>query len=196
MLSVLFLAFASVGATFFSISTEESCVDCPTFAEINEIFPDTTNPKVSGGFVNGMREPPLLQKEWLWYKEQGIENVTWLDPPYGIMTRSNHITIVNNLDTYKIPGISNKMINGTITFGTDRWIDDRCNKAIISKDNWILLVGDTMQYMKNDCNKEFTMINDTYTVSFAKTIMDHTTSYKYKFEKWVEESLNKCLGLC
>ena len=174
--------------------------NCPDYRMISLLFPDTTNPALSGGFeyVDGIYQrvdPSHLKGDHLarYFNEKPM---IWIDPPSSIRDRIKLITIHNTLPDYKIPGISNKMVNNTITMGHDRYVDSKCFTSAIAAKEFVFLLGDTIHYLNNDCNPEFTNFEHLRNYTFAKSFQDKTTSYKYQLEAWIEESKIKCLGIC
>jgi hypothetical protein len=191
----IFNALVLLFSSHYAITTSSACIDCPTFDELNAIFPDTSNQQVSGHFEDGIRQKAPMKQHFQWYRYSD-QSVIWLDPPADIITRANHIEIVNEVQPYKLGVESMVMHNNTAILGKDRWVDDRCNNAIIPKDNWIMMLGDTIRYMKHDCNPEFTSINSTMYIKTEKSFQDITTSYKWQLEKWISEVKEKCLLIC
>lgn len=172
--------------------------ECPTYEEIMALHPDTSNHKVSGDFefINGMlqrgKAPYNDHIGWYEFEEKRI----WIDPPGDIRDKIMIITIENNLGDYLIKGKSYHVTNQTITMGHERYVDAECYNASISADNWVFLLGDTIRYMDNRCNEEYTTFDHIKKVTLEKTFQDITTSYKYKLEKWIEESKKSCKELC
>lgn len=136
-----------------------------------------------------------MQEHFQWYRYSD-KSVIWLDPPTDIMTRANLITIVNDVKPYKLGVESMTMQYNTAYLGKDRWVDERCQKAVIPKDSWMLMVGDTIRYMQHDCDPKYTTIKTIMEVKTEKSIQDITTSYKWQLDKWLDEVKKKCLILC
>lgn len=191
LLSAVVLLFSS----HYSITTSEACIGCPSVEMINMVIPDTSNQEVSGKIINGVRQTAQMKNHYEWYKWKD-QNYFWLDPPVDIMNMGHVIIIENEVPPYKLTLNSTKVIDNSVTFGVDRWVNESCNRAVISKANWLLVLGDTLRYMINDCKPEFTMLNTYLKIHTPKTLMDITSSYQYKYEKWLEESKLKCTGIC
>ncbi len=182
-----------------SITIETGCYNCPTYSEINSVFPDTTNYDISGKFVNNIRGPPIIENDHLWYAQYGYANLLWLDHTFTIIKQSKTITIVSELESYKLFD-SNKMIDGKITFGKDRFIHSNCANATVSKDNWLLYLGDTIHMLKNNCEIN-SWLPDTYTIPpepgyYEKTkyFDDLNNLFMKTFDKWKHNI--PCLGEC
>lgn len=169
--------------------------DCPTYQEINTLFPDTTDPKIAGSFktIDGIyqRDTPPMQNPWRFYY-YSPEPVLWIDPPSDAKSRLIMITIESSLPEYKTGEESTKMDDYTVSFQKDRWVDDKCKEAKITAKTWVYLGGDTLNYMKHGCDKSFTSFDGTVTKEFAKSYQDISTSFKYNHDKWVKENLIKC----
>jgi len=174
---------------------------CPSIEEILTLFPDTSPQVQIGGFdyIDGIvnRSPSNYSID-SWPKYMRVLEDTkgiWIDPPAGARPYLQMITIESNFDDFPIKG-SYTMSNNTISMGTQRHVNLGCNDVIISADHWIFLTGDTMIYLQNDCQPEFTNFDNIKKFYFEKSYQDITTSYKYKLEKWIAETKVRCLGLC
>lgn len=171
--------------------------DCPTYEELNLIYPDTTKPEISGGFVFKdniwQREKPPLNDHFEYYRPLN-QNEFWIDPPGDTIDRIKIIRITSSDFEYTLGG---QVLNDTsYQIGKSRFVNDRCNEIIITAQDWLYLLGDSMRLLQNNCDPAFTSFNEVVTIQWEKTIHDIKTSYKYKFDKWVKESLAKCLGKC
>lgn len=169
--------------------------NCPTIPEINQLFPDTTNKLFLGDFsmIDGMiqREPPkLLHPERYYTYFTG--DVMWVDPPNEVRKKINMIYIEPSIPEYKIGDESLKMNDYSISFQKDRYVNPNCSESKITAKNWVFLTGDTLNYMKHDCDKVFTSFDGMVTLQFAKSYQDISTSFKYIHDKWVSENLIKC----
>lgn len=204
LLIPLFLIPGLAYADQYGIDLSRTCLamisnsiesDCPTYEQINTLFPDTTNPNVAGGFkiIDGIyqREQPPMLNPWRYYY-YAAEPVIWVDPPSDAKSRLIMITIESSLPEYKTGDESNKMDDYTVSFQKDRWVSEKCKEAKITAKTWVYLTGDTLNYMKNNCSKNFTSFDGTVTLEFAKSYQDISTSFKYIHDKWVKESLINC----
>lgn len=178
------------------ISNNMSTV-CPTYEELNALFPDTSNQQVSGKleFINGMyqRGNDIKNGHWGFYNFHE-KTTTWIDPPGDIRDKINLIIIEPRLPEYKIAGLQ-KMENNTIYVGHNRHVDS-CRTATITATDWLFLTGDTMRYLQNDCDPEFTTFSYLKKHVFQKTEMDISTSYKWQLDNWLEKVKNECKGIC
>lgn len=210
--------------THLGISLSNSCItmlqnnietDCPTYEQILAIHPDHSNKVISGDFeyVDGylQRTQGMAKNnhfEYYKYHNTFIDSslktgntsiLTWVDPPGDIREKIRLITIEPSLPEYKINGISSEIShNGTnlIITGHNRWIADDCQSITISAEDWIFLLGDTIHMANHNCDEEYSSFNHIRELKLQKTEMDISTSYKYKLEKWIEESKNNCVTLC
>lgn len=199
---------SSRGANHYGIVLSNTCItmiknnldsNCPTYEELNTIFPDTSNRQVSGDFVfkDGYFQRDITSmKNHLNYYSFQDRVVTWIDPPGDILNNIHVITIETSLPEYKIEKLSHSLDHNTIYLGHDRHVDTRCNKASITATDWLFLTGDTMRFMSNDCDPKFTTFDHVKTVLQEKTEFDISTSYKWKLDSWLAEIKETCRGLC
>ena len=157
------------------------------------IFPDSSDPRVSGQFVFEdnylQRGEPNVYNEFAFYHQE-VKKRIFIDPSADMSTRIKLIVIEPRLDEYKIKG---QIINETsIKVGHQRYVNPECYQARLSATDWQFLLGDTIYYMGNDCDADYTNFEEIKKKSWAATITDITTSYKYQFDKWVKESLERC----
>lgn len=174
--------------------------DCPTYEDILAVFPDTSNVDWSGdfGYYNGIyqRENNHNENHFEWYRANQSFDIQWIDPPADIRHRIKMINIEVTVPQYKIKE-SDILANGTYAFGHTRWNDDRCREATVSADNWVYLIGDTITYMKNDCDPGHTNLDTITNYYQKKTAWDYTQSYFYQLEQWFKQAIMQCgLKLC
>ena len=168
---------------------------CPTYAEILLLFPDTSNQKMSGGFVLDEydflhREPPIIHKHYEFYRHDGMDHL-FIDPPYDNRFHMKRITIEYSLPTYMIPE-SGEIINNTLSYGHARWTDKRCQEATISSEIWFGYLGDTIRYLNNDCDPDSTVLDSTYTVSRKPMVIKIWDTYARQLSDWVDLMMEKC----
>lgn len=188
------------------ISLSKSCLtmlknnmttNCPTYEELNTLFPDTSNQEISGKFVvkDGIwqRDSTRYNSHYNWYAYS--DKITWIDPPGDLVGRIPTITIETKLPEYLLRG-SNEMSNNTIILGHSRYVDDRCYRATITADEWVFLTGDTINLLLHDCDPKYTTFDHIKKTYLEATIHDITTTYKYKLDTWIAETKKNCLGLC
>lgn len=172
--------------------------NCPTYSEINLVFPDTTNPDISGAFIlkDGIieRDFPKMKSSFRYYPQVTNQTVLWLDPPNDVQNYLDVlITIEPQLPLYKIPS-SGIMDNYNIVFGNLRWVDNYCHAATITAPDWIFILGDTINLILNDCQEGISHINDKFVLEREKSYQDLTTVYRYKLDRWVDEIKENCLN--
>jgi len=119
---------------------------------------------------------------------------TWIDPPGNIRDKIDLIIIEPRLPEYKLPGLQ-KVVNYEILTGHNRHIDN-CRTATITAEDWLFLIGDTMRYMKNDCNPNYTTFDHIKKTTLAHTFMDISTSYKWQLDNWIAQVKQDCKTLC
>lgn len=162
----------------------------PTYEEINVLFPDTSEPHISGGFVTDEsgyyhRENKKMHNHFNYYKYHD-QSVTWIDPPGDVIEKIPRIIIAANDFEYKIG--QQTITNSSYVVGQNRYVSSTCTYIIISGDDWLFLLGDSIQYLLHNCNPEYTNYNEIRKIEWEATKHDITTTAKYQLEKWIEES--------
>ena len=179
------------------VNVPDSCSNCPTYEEIMLIFPDNSNPEISGKFEDGKRQGHHYN-HYKWYKWQDPDKqYFWVDPPADMFSRITMITI-QPVVQYKIPESINMAMNDTkVTFGHQRYVNDECTEAVIQSDIWITALGDTINYMKNGCDEKYTNLQTNYTKWYNSTMPLEKDLHKYyKFQKWLEQAKEDCIEKC
>ena len=196
MLDLAQIAFTII----YSITVPENCQSCPTYEELDLVYPDNTDKTVSGEMIDNKREWPNIQNEWKWYKQQGYSYLIYYDPPVDIVNRSYHITIQPSIPTYKLDDGISKNLNFTesnnVTFASDRWVGNNCGSASISAKVWASLLGDTMNYMKNGCDESQTIFNHNVTYTYANatlTKQDNVFTWQLDLQKYIEKWIDSIL---
>jgi len=193
----------SYGATsdFIGITLSNSCITllqnnfsttCPTYEELKAL--DSSNTKVSGKFetIDGwhQRTSSDYKNSWRYYDDDPRIRI-FVDPPKGMNDKIDMIEIQPNFDTYLLAK-DNNITNNTRTVYHDRYIDN-CKNAIINAEKWKLLLADTIYFMRNNCNDNFTLFNHIETIYVEYVDHDISTSRKYIHEKWLEEVKTYCI---
>jgi len=204
-ISIIFLLFVipnayAVLSDDLGIQLSKSCTtmiknnlttNCPTYEEIMFIFPDTSDQKMSGGFEfkdGYLQRGQSNYRDSFMFYQYDIEKRLWIDPSPRIATSVKLIIIEPRLDEYKITG---QYVNTTsIDVGHQRWVNEGCYIARISATDWQFLIGDTLLYLDSDC--EITNFDSIKKITWQKTIIDITTSYKYKLEQWFKQAIEDC----
>ena len=172
---------------------------CPSYEEILALHPDTTDQRVTGVFDysdDGFYERQKGQygkNLWQYYVwHDGV--IMWVDPPGSMKDRIRLIIIEPSLPEYKT---GQKVIdNKTLALGHDRWHNPNCSKTVISAENWIFLLGDTINFVKNNCDENFTNFDPIKYLTWDEREFDITTTYKYKLDLWFEQAKQNCKELC
>ncbi len=163
---------------------------CPTYEDILAVFPDTSNQNWSGDFkyIDGIyqRDHQINQYHFEYYKSNNQYDVVWIDPPADIRKQIKMINIEVDLPAYKVLD-SDKMIDGKVTWGHTRYVDTGCREATIEAYSWIYLTGDTMRYMQNNCDEEYTNFN---------SILDWKVHTKPTFWQQLQSMFAEALNLC
>lgn len=202
---ILFIPQADGDTPQYGITVSNSCLvmlknqiptDCPSYEQIMILFPDTTIPDVSGKFVEKdgilQRDAPPMINSWKYYGQFTKESVLWIDPPADVRKKIKMIVIEASLPEYKIQGESTKLNDYNLTFGKDRSQNANCSEIKITAENWVFLTGDSINYIKHNCDKAYTNFDHTVNLKLAKSYQDITTSFKWNHDKWVAENLIKC----
>jgi len=170
--------------------------ECPTYEEIMLLYPDTSKRDISGNFtyIDGIlqREPPQLEKHFEYYRYNDAEHL-FIDPPYDRTFHMDMIIIETQIPTYKVKG-SYYITNDTVTFGHSRMMAKGCDTASIGSDVWLEYLGDTINYMKNGCDEEYTNVSTIDKLVLIPTEIGEEFRQKYyEMEKWLRDMAEKCL---
>ncbi len=173
------------------------------------------------------RGMPQQQKHLAYYPQTTNKTVIFIDPPNDILSNIKMIFIENKLKDFKLPiqpgtprpeirnqtatcdyynATTNVNSTGLCTAISDnvRYLGDlryvnNCAEATISAEEWLWLLGDTINYMRNNCNANFTSFNDVKTITTPRYQHDITTSNKWLHETfidWVKENCLTTYGIC
>lgn len=183
--------------------------ECPTYEDL--YYLDSSNIIISGKFVTTddffHREPTKIKNSWRWYDMDKSPRI-FIDPPFGMNNRIKMITILPNFDTYHrqndllreyTGNSSSSMQEFDRVLYHDRFMNPNCSVATINADKWQILVNDTINYMQNNCNENYTEVDTIEIISTNKTKFDITTSQKYKDDqrmKWILEFCIFSYGVC
>jgi hypothetical protein len=199
LLAIIGLFLTSLVGTHTGINIPDSCTDCPDYAEIALIYPDNSNQAISGDFnSDGTRNNFFNSNHYKWYLYQPEDKqFWWIDPPADTMSRIKLITI-QPVTIWKGDASLKLMMNDTrVTFEHTRWVDDNCRKAVIDVDSWIFTLGDTINYLHNDCDPKYTNLKTNMTMWYNSTIPIEKDLHKhYQYLKWVEKAKESCLEKC
>lgn len=168
--------------------------NCPSYEEIMVLFPDTTNQNALGEFqeIDGIIQrgkPNLLHPERYYDRSDG--SVMWIDPPNEVRKRIKMIYLEPSLPPYKTGEESLIMNDYNVSFQRDRYITPNCGEAKITAENWVFLLGDTMNFLKHNCDPAFTAFDGTVTFEFKKSYQNIATSSKYKIDEMVKLAKEK-----
>ena len=146
----------------------------------------------------------------------------FVDPPREMLSRIKMIELRPNFDTYTdaqnlvqyqeyeyIDVMVNstfgnttqtkaiQVLNQTKDFARilyhDRYIDDACKYAIVNADKYELLLADTINLMRNNCDESQTSFINVEYITTNATYQDITTSQKYKDDKRLEYIKEFCI---
>lgn len=168
--------------------------DCPRPEQILALFPDTTNQDIVGKLVE---KDGLLQREKPKvifverYYERSSGTVMWFDPPAEVRKKIKMIYIEPSIPAYKTGDESLKMDDYNVSFKHMRYITPNCGEAKISAKDWFFLLGDTMNYLKHNCDPKFTSFDERVSLEFVKSYQNLAHSSKYKLEQFVKDAKEK-----
>ena len=83
------------------------------------------------------------------------------------------------------------MIDGVSSMGVGRYIEE-CRFATVGYD--MDLITDTLNYLINNC--EFSEYKSVKTTVVDQTPINISDFTWYKYQKWLKESLERCLEKC
>jgi hypothetical protein len=173
--------------------------DCPTYEELLQIYEDTSNHAVSGGFdynEHGFyeRQKPIMKEHLRFYTfEEKL--IQWIDPPADLLLGAHkRIIIAANPFEYKI--LDQTITNASHYVGNNRYVGSTCNYAIVSAQYWLEWVGDSLYYLLNDCDPDFTRYNSTSLKKWEGTTHNIETSQKWINEQWLKEIKQECSTNC
>ena len=156
---------------------------------------DSSNEDISGGWIveDGYtkRDVSVLEKSWRWYDTDDNIRII-VDPPTGMTERIKMITLTNNFDTYFTPS-DMKLENNTRTWHEGRYVD-KCRTAIIDVNNWLMLLPDTIHYLRTNC--EVTGYDELKSENMTLSNIDITTSPNYQAELKLIADKERCKVKC
>ena len=199
---------------------------CPSYRDLlildNSIYKFSGNFTTDeNGFFH--RVDPVIDNSWRLYDFDDTPRM-FVDPPSGMSSRVKLITIHPNFDTYMIRGDNvqlqqYKIIDVEITkyLGNlskteiiqvrnqtqeaariiyhDRYVEN-CNSAVIDAADWKLILADTINYLRNNCNEAFTEFDPREVIIDIKTEIDITTSPNWQHKQWLDRMKETCKVLC
>lgn len=168
---------------------------CPTYEDLISL--DSSNTIVSGGFevddgyYHRVKSP--MENNERWYDKDSQMRI-FIDPPDTMANKIKIISLHPNFDTYLTSeGVT--VADGKITRVVyhDRWVDNKCQNATVNTDKLHELLGDTIFYMRNNCDSKATSFIEKEIIVTNATEMDITTSQKYKDDKKLEYIKEHCI---
>jgi len=176
-------------AEIISISLDKSCLtllennmssSCPTYDEIKGVFANTPC---------GYKGDACLK----YFSQVGIKNGYVINPDFSVFERVKNVVIRANFDEFKMPGSGGGYNNTShsLTFGLGRFVD-KCHAAYVDAKLWLTLTGDSIWYLNNNCQSDFTYHTPNRVEQLHKVEHDIATSYKYKLEQWQKQVIEDC----
>ncbi len=181
---------------------------CPGYDRLMSL--DNSNQKFSGKFVlkDGILQrgtPSYLKSDLTAYRYNSTFFI-FVDPPKTSKNLLPLITIEASLpefhmtDQYAITEIKeSNLIDAKATktqrlYFKDRWVDRGCVNASISSKGGMELLVDTINYMKQDCNPNYTNIKTLFAEIRNVTTHDISGTYKWKLDKQYQYIKDNCLS--
>ena len=167
------------------------------------------------------RDKPVQKNSWRLY-DFDEELRVFIDPPKGMNDKIKLITIQQNFDTYFDPTdmtvedeyeiiISNRTetLQGktrvvtfenrtqTESFGMvvyhDRWIDKKCHQAKINADKVVELLADTINLMRNNCDRSHTSFDEREVIRHNSTVINLSESPNWNLLQELERVKEFCI---
>ena len=151
---------------------------CPSYEQLIKMGYDQSSPR-SGKFII---KDKIIEREYTKVRNEGIyylntPDVNIVDPSYLLSLKIKTILIEPSMKSYILPE-DNSKINNTRIIHKERYVNDLCNRATISSNQWQKTLDDTLKYLRSGCSIEFKNTIDVIIDNQTKT--DITTSQKYK----------------
>lgn len=193
---------------------------CPTYKDMISL--DSSDTDISGKFTTDgsffHRDEPNRQQSWRYYDFDDTIRV-FIDPPKGMAERIKMIEIQPNFDNYFITdsmeqqsefelidvvinatkfkkAVTIQVKNQTQDYGRiiyhDRYVDS-CSKAVINADKWEILLADTINYMRNNCDESHTSFIEKEIIHPNYTSIDITTSPNWQFQQEMKRISEFCI---
>ena len=180
---------------------------CPGYDKLVSL--DNSNQKYSGKFImkDGMlqRGPPQYLKADLTAYRYNSTFFIFVDPAktsknlLPLITIETSIPEFHTSSQYSVTEIKDsKLVDAKATktqrlYYKDRWVDAGCVNASISSKGGMELLVDTINFMKSDCNPNYTNVRTLFADIKNVTAHDISTSYKWKLDKQYEYIKANCL---
>lgn len=168
--------------------------NCPTYEDLAEL--DTSLMQYSGSFTNNAgyyhRDTAPYANSWRAYDTDPTPRII-VDPPKGMNQKIRMITIESNFDVYMLP--SDMFVTNNTRIWHHGMYIERCNNAIISTDMWRDTLPEAIHQLHTNCAvpSKYTEIKSEV---LPFTQLDIADTQYWKDKIWLEESMQKCKGLC
>jgi len=173
------------------------------------------------------RGMPQQQKHLAYYPQTTNKTIIFIDPPHDILSNVKMIFIEVNLKEFPMAiqpgtprlglrnetatcdyynattnvnstGLCTAIVTHARFVGDLRYVNN-CAEATINAKEWLWLLGDTINYMRNNCNSNFTSFDDVKEINIPRYQHDITTSNKWlhdTFVNWVKDNCLLEYGVC
>lgn len=175
-----------------------------------DIIPlDSSNKKISGDFVkvgDDLRRANSPYKKTFEYYRFSSDYIIFVDPPAHTRDKLPLITIVSNLDEFRLKGQydlielgkpyntkDSKATQQGRPFSHTRYVDSTCTNAIITAKNWQAVLPDTINFMREGCSPNATGLKTLSVEIKPLTKHNYGDSYKAKLDSWIKKIKQECL---
>lgn len=199
---------AALSKKIIGIQISTTCLKSANCLDNDDIIKyDNSNPRISGEFVKSgddIKRKCAGIKPNNYYTVMRPQNLTILvDPCYGEANFIPLITIQPSLEAYTLPSqlrvkeIGNstefKPIQWNRTISHTRWVDEKCDQAVITAKDWKKVLVDTVRFMTHDCDPKYTKISTISSENKTITKHDIATSSKWKLDQWQKMIKEECI---
>lgn len=175
--------------------TNPNISKCPSYQDLYDLMLDTSDYDVTGSF--GVEDDLFhrlgdskLKNSWRWYDLNDYH--IFIDPPANYYPSLKMIYIEQELDTFTdLQQLVKK--EHVRTLSHDRFNDKLCKESVIGADNWLKILSDTIYFMRNNCEPQFTLVKTIEVIEDPYVEHDITTSQKWILENYQREVREKCL---
>ena len=165
---------------------------CPSYDRILSL--DNSNYLVSGsfGFEDGefkRLDDAKYVNSWRWYDLN--DYLIFVDPPASYYKSLKMIYVEQQLDNFtNITQLEKE--NHVRSLSHDRYTTLDCKEATITTDNWEYVLPDTILYLRQNCNEDFTNLDTITFIEDTHVEHDITTSQKWILEQYQRKILSDC----
>lgn len=176
---------------------------CPSYQDLVTL--DSSVPSYSGSFkvIDGFyqRVPSKYPNSMGFYQYDPTFRI-FVDPPktakMPLITIEAQLPEYHMSDQFKVNEIKDgKLIDSKATksirtYSTKRFVDSTCSFATITAANWKELLPDTINFMRNNCDPNQTLIQTIQNDIKILKVHDVSTSAKWKLDRFYADTIKNC----